>query len=219
MTPRRDQRSSNQAAVTLLLILGALSPACYENDYTRITVTCSIDSPSCPPGFRCEVNTCVSLPPADGGSSQEDASMDLSQTGDLAAQSSICPGGGDKLIGSARGCPGTFQAGKAALRCPSGWAPCAASTKVDLQICQSLPSFFAGAQSGYYIGTMSNEMCGSAVGNQLFYGCGSMGRASTAKCGGLPRVIDVTGSWSATDGTLSTAALTDPNQGVLCCPP
>lgn len=87
----------------------------------------------------------------------------------------------------------------------------------DSAACDSVAGFFAGDISAYWMGTMSQETCGTAISNQLFYGCGGAGRAGVKKCGGLPRVIDLGSGWTSSNGTLANAANTQASQGVLCC--
>lgn len=195
---------------TLIAVL--MSTACVEPDYSKITVLCPAESPLCPVGMVCVSGQCRA---ASG-----DAAVSTDGSGDLGAvdmtTGTICPNGRDQIFGQAVGCPGAFTAGKASQQCPATWSPCPSAVKVDLAACKAASSFFASAVSGYNLGA---ETCGSAIGNQLLYGCGNLGRDSTAQCGGFPKVIDVKGPWATTDGTLATASLTDMNQGVLCCPP
>lgn len=209
--PRHDR----PLLLSSLFIAIGLSGACIVPDYSRITVLCPSESPDCPAGQSCVAGVCVSASDGAAPAGPSDASIDFS----AADMGSLCPKGKDQIFGQARGCPGAFAAGKAAMQCPSGWAPCSSTARVDLAACMQAPGYFASSQSGYWLGTMAQETCGAAIGNQLFYGCGLAGRVSTARCGGMPMVVDVTGPWSASDGTLTTAALTDPSQGVLCCPP
>lgn len=199
------------------IIVAILINGCYQIDYSKTTVTCTAANPDCPPGLSCQNEICVQIADA-AGSSDAGVPSDL-KTDDLATNPTLCPGGGDKPIGAARGCPGAFAAGKASQRCPVGWTICKTLSQVDSAICMNISSFYVSSQSGYWTGNMSNETCGAAIGNQLLFGCGSGGRVSKGTCGGMPRVVDVAGPWSASDGTVTTAALTDGAQGVLCCPP
>jgi len=87
----------------------------------------------------------------------------------------------------------------------------------DQAACDSVAGFFAADIPAYWMGTMSQETCGTAGSNQLFYGCGGAGRAGVKKCGGFPRVIDLLAGWTSSNGTLANAANTQASQGVLCC--
>lgn len=87
----------------------------------------------------------------------------------------------------------------------------------DSAACDSVTGFFVADQPAYWMGTMSQETCGTAISNQLFYGCGAAGRAGAKKCGGLPRVIDLGSGWTSSNGTLANASNTQASQGVLCC--
>lgn len=207
--PRHDRFTVS--FIGLLSILGA---GCLSADYSKITVLCPVESPTCPPEMMCVSGVCQAMSEGDGSNN---APSDFGTT-DMQI-TSLCPNGRDEPIGQARGCPGTFTKGKASLQCPVGWSICQGVSKVDLPVCRTVKSFYAATPSGYWLGTPDQETCGGAVGNQLFYGCGAMARTSTAQCGGFPRVIDVTGPWLAPDGTITTASLTDSAQGVLCCPP
>lgn len=200
-----------------ILCLISLSGACIEPDYSKITVLCPAESPQCPSGMTCISGVCRPESSTDGGTTTDGPAGDLA--GADMATANLCPQGRDVVFGNARGCPGSFSRGKASSQCPSGWAPCQNAAKVDLPTCKASGAFFAAAVSGYWLGMPSSESCGAAAGNQILFGCGTLGRSSTAQCGGLPRVIDVAGAWSTTDGTLATAALSDATQGVLCCPP
>ena len=206
--PRHDRMTLSLS--TLIAVL--LPTACVEPDYSKITVLCPAEAPLCPVGMVCVSGQCRA---ASG-----DAAAVIDGAGDLGdtdmAMGTICPNGRDVVFGNARGCPGVFASGKASQQCPATWSPCQSAGKVDLAGCKAASSFFASAVSGYNLGA---ETCGAAIGNQLFYGCGKLGRDSTAQCGGFPKVIDVNGPWTTTDGTLATASLTDTKQGVLCCPP
>lgn len=209
--PRHDCSASTLSLLFCVLTIGG----CFEPDLSKVTVLCPGSSP-CPAGTVCVDGICKSSV-EDAATSSDGSATDLQSSDGMSA--SLCPQGGDVVFGNARGCPGTFASGMASKQCPSNWNLCTNATKVDLTSCRAAKSFFAAAVSGYQLGAPPQEMCGSAVGNQLLYGCGTMSRVSTAQCGGLPRVIDVMGKWTAPDGTLATAALTDPAQGVLCCPP
>lgn len=207
--PRHDRLTL--CFVGLLSMVGG---GCLSPDYSKITVLCPAESPTCPPEMVCISGICERVSAGDGSNNPaaDGGTTDMQIV-------SLCPNGRDVQIGQARGCPGTFMKGKASLQCPVGWSICQGVAKVDLAFCGTVTSFYAATPSGTWFGTQDQEMCIGAAGNQLFYGCGAIGRVSTAKCGGFPRVIDVTGPWSAMDGTIASATLTDPAQGVLCCPP
>lgn len=211
--PRHDRFATS--FIGLLSILGV---RCLSPDYSKITVLCPAESPACPPEMVCVSGICQVMSAGDGtNNSPADFGADFGAT-DMQIVS-LCPNGRDEPIGQARGCPGTFTKGKASSQCPLGWSLCQDLSKVDLTLCGTVKSFYASSISGYWSGTMTLETCGGGISNQLFYGCGVLGRLSTIKCGGFPRVIDLVGPWSATDGTISSASLTDSAQGVLCCPP
>lgn len=210
------QRCDRFVHILAILIL-PMFMACFQVDYSKTVTTCTAANPECPPGLFCQNEICVQRSDSDGAA-DSGVTTDLNKV-DLAENPTLCPGGGDKPIGAARGCPGAFAAGKASQRCPAGWAICKTIAQVDPSICMNIASFFVSTQSGYWTGNTSNENCGAAIGNQLLFGCGAAGRSSKGTCGGMPRVVDVAGPWSASDGTVTTAALTDGAQGVLCCPP
>lgn len=88
---------------------------------------------------------------------------------------------------------------------------------IDSASCDSVPNFFAADQAAYWMGTMPQETCGTAIFNQLLYGCGAAGRAGAKNCGGFKRVIDLGSGWSSANGTLAQAANTNPMHGVVCC--
>lgn len=197
----------------LLLMFGG----CFQPDLTKVTVLCPSESPSCPAGMVCSGGVCTTPPQADAAVPIDLGIVD-GPGGDSSSSTPGCKGQGAVYLGpSATGCPGTFQAGGADTLCASGWTACTSSAGVDQATCVSAGSFFAAEVPAFWIGTVSMETCGGAAGNQLLYGCGSAGRSGTAKCGGLPRVMDMMGVWSTTNGTLAGAANSDPKQGVLCC--
>lgn len=140
-------------------------------------------------GQTCRMGTC-------GAAEDQGASTDLS--GDGAATVSDMSGGADMIA-------------------PAGCKNPGAILVPDLAACNSLPGFFAADQSAYWMGTMSQETCGNALANQLFYGCGNAGRAGVKMCGGFPKVIDLGTGWTSTNGTLAQAMNTNPAYGVLCC--
>ena len=201
----------------LLLSLGG----CFQPDLNKVTVLCPADSPSCPAGMVCEAGVCVA--PANdmsvgGAIDASDAGTVDGATDDQAASVVGCRAKGGTYLGpSATGCAGSFTSGGAAMICANGWAPCSSSAGVDSAACGAVGSFFAAEVPAFWIGTTSMETCGGAAGNQLLYGCGTAGRLGTAKCGGLPRVLDMAGMWSTSNGTLAGASNSDQKQGVLCC--
>ncbi len=197
-------------------LLVAIS-GCFQPDLAKVTILCPSESPDCPSGLVCQVGVCMPAPEADGAATIDLAAVDAAG-GDSATSVEGCRGPGAVYLGpSATGCPGAFAAGGASVLCAVGWAPCTTAAGVDQAACNAAQSFFAGEVPAYWVGTMATETCGGADFNQLLYGCGIGGRIGTEKCGGMPRVRDVAGVWSAPNGTLAGARNDDPKQGVACC--
>lgn len=197
-------------------LLLALS-GCFQPDLTRVTVLCPSESPNCPTGMVCVGGVCMPPPEADGAVPVDGEVADATG-GDSASSVMGCRGQGAVYLGpSATGCPGTFTAGGADGLCATGWASCTSAAGVDQMTCNTAGSFFAAEVPAHWVGTVDMEMCVGADFNQLLYGCGIGGRTGTAKCGGLPRVRDMSGAWSTPNGTLAGAKNDDPKQGVMCC--
>jgi hypothetical protein len=100
---------------------------------------------------------------------------------------------------------------------PAGCTNPGAKLIPDSAACSAMAGFGAADQPAFWNGTMSQETCGTSLGNQLFYGCGVAGRAGVKKCGSFPNVIDLGTSWSSSNGTLAQAANSNPQHGILCC--
>lgn len=209
----------------LFFLALATLTSCYSDPAAPIII-CQTGVSACPDGQLCVDGRC-----SGGDMSVADTDMratdmlvttapDGSTPSDLAATSGCAKGGGIP-IGKARGCKDRFASGGAKSVCQSPYAPCTTTAGIDQTACSTVAGFFAAEQPAYWFGTMATDTCGTAVGNQELYGCGTSGRAGNAKCGGFPVLIDVGigGPWSSSNGTLASSANTDPNQGVLCCPP
>ena len=181
----------------LLLPVGLVF-ACYDPDLSKVRI---ITDDLAPPTDAA----------ADAAADAGTAGPDLQPVG--------CRNGAGIAIGTARGCMGAFPKGQAAMLCSPNWSICRFSTQVDTAACAAAPAFFAADVPAFWGGVMSSEVCGTAVGNQLLYGCGAAGRAGYAKCEGFLKVIDLGTSWASPNGTLAQASNTDATQGVLCCPP
>lgn len=206
--------------------------SCYSDPAAPIII-CQTGVSACPDGQLCVDGRCsgVDMSVAETGDMRATdmlitTTADGSTPPDIASTSGCAKGGGIP-IGKARGCKDRFSSGGAKSVCQSPYAPCTTASGIDQTACSTVAGFFAAEQPAYWIGTMATETCGTAVGNQELYGCGTSGRSGTVKCGsgtgfaGFPVLIDVGigGPWSSSNGTLASSANTDSNHGVLCCPP
>jgi hypothetical protein len=198
-------------AIVVVLAVGCYNPQ-------NVTILCPSTSPECPPGQVCRAEVCVS------------ADLDMAQTSDsgspdLAAGAKYCRDGLGKPLGpKAEACSGTFAKGGAASLCDTGYAPCVAATAagIDLAACAALPGAYVADVGAYWVADRQlGEKCGTAVNNQLLYGCGGgSSRPGVQLCAGLPRVVEIgSNGWTGGDGSLAQVANTDPAQGVLCCRP
>ncbi len=209
---------------TTLTVPFLILSACFNPDLSRVTILCS-QSGECPDGRSCVDGRCA--PPAGVMDDMSVATVDGGDLGvpdggaaDFAAPLLGCKGKGAKFVGpKARACPGAFPAGGAAAQCSDGAVPCTKYASVDAAACSGLGSFFVADVPAYYFGSMSNETCGTSLGSQLFYGCGTAGRPGVQKCMGFQRVIDLGTSLTSSNGSFSQLANQDPAQGVLCCLP
>lgn len=192
--------------------------ACYTDPAT-VVILCPPEASQCPSGQSCKGGLCQPDPSDMAGgvpltdlAGSDAAAVDMVSSG--------CAQGGGTPIGKAYGCKKVFAAGEAKSVCAPQWAPCVSASGIDQAQCKTTSGYYAAEQPAYWIGTMAAETCGTSIGNQVLYGCGAAGRTGTAKCGGLPVVIDVgVGGWASPNGTLASSSNSDPNQGVLCCPP
>ena len=134
-----------------------------------------------------------------------------------------CPDGQQCLQGICGVADNLADAGVDSSTSPPDLAPipgCKTAVAVsipDQATCNAVAGFFVADQPAYWMGTMSQETCGTAISNQLLYGCGAAGRAGNKLCGGLTRVLDLGAGWTSSNGTLTNAANTQASQGVLCC--
>ena len=204
---------------TWLLFLTFFNPAaCFNPDLSKVQIICGTGQPECPEGQKCSLEVCVAevvdmsllsdqtvVPVPDSGTPP-----DLMLTG--------CKNAQGQKVGIAWACPGAFSTGSAVGQCSANFAPCAAAAGIDLAACQRLAGFYVADQPAYWLGTMSQETCGTSLGNQLFYGCGSAGRAGSKNCGSFTVVADLGGSLKSSNGSLASLSNTDSAQGVLCCP-
>lgn len=197
-----------------LVLLFAVA-SCFNPDLTNVPILCSAEPPMCPEGRSCVGGRCVE-PGADLGAA-DGAAADMPGAAPDMSVPGCASGQGFMLSARAAACPGTFQMGGARKLCANGWVPCTMAAMVNLTTCATLDGWFAADQPAYWNGTQDQETCGTAIFNQLLYGCGKGGRAGYRKCGGFTNVLDISGGWSTTNGTLDKTANNNPKDGLLCC--
>lgn len=205
-----------------------VTAACFNPDYSKITVLCTAADPACPDGQVCVDNICVATPGTPDGQAADLAMADGSTPADMSIQSGCAKGGG-QYVGKGGSlvfaCPGTFAMGQARQQCAAGWSVCTKADTVSLTACDSLSGFFVADVPAYWVGNMGNETCGTALVNQQWYGCGSkQTNVRTGKgCQSFQRTLDcVFGSgWtcSNTMHSLNTTANDTATDGLLCCKP
>lgn len=211
-----------------LLTTLLITAACFNPDYSKVTVLCSAADPSCPDGQVCVDNICVVAAGTADGSAADLSQLDGGETADMSIQSGCAKGGG-RSVGKAGSlvfaCPGTFAMGQARQQCAAGWSVCSKADPVNLTACDALSGFFVADVPAFWLTNMSNETCGTALVNQQWYGCGSkqMNVRTGKGCQGFQRTLDcVFGSgWtcSNTKHSLETTMNEAPADGLLCCKP
>jgi|JI10StandDraft_1071094.scaffolds.fasta_scaffold71262_6 hypothetical protein len=177
-----------------LLSLSFLLVGCFQPNTDLVKIICA-DPGQCPEGQTCVLNA---------GEQQGICAA----AGDM-AMATPTDGGTDAATDGSSPAPD--------MSVPLGCKNPGAVAVPDATACSMLVGFFAADQPAYWVGTMSQETCGTALGNQLLYGCGAVGRAGVKLCGSFPKVIDLGTNWSSSNGTLAQAANTNPAHGILCC--
>lgn len=122
-------------------------------------------------------------------------------------------------------CAGRFAAGQAAGLCPAGYALAGGAMPAGLRAaCAAISGSFFAADVGSWndaVMPLTGAVSCSPAGNKMpgLMGCGDEKNAiSPAMCSGWPRSIICSRSqeWTCLEGTLRSAANTNPNHGVVC---
>ena len=204
---------------TSLLSIALLTFSCFNPDLNKVVILCPSGlSTDCPDGQTCILGRC-NLPSAGDLSADLPDALSSDMPGDLSTLAGCKNGAARRLGAKARGCVGTFAAGAAAAQCGDGAVPCTTYAGIDAAACASITGFFVADAPAYYFVTQSNETCGTSVAGQLFYGCGTQGRAGVKMCGGYLRVIDLGVAFTSSNGSLAGLSNQDPANGILCCLP
>lgn len=204
--------------LTLLLAALVLSTGCYNPDTSHLVILCDAERPECPVGQTCINNRCSAA-----SSDMDPPDQSLSSDGSAPDQSmpSGCADGGGQKVGIAFACPGAFQAGDARKKCASGWRVCTSGLGVDFAACGQLPGFFIAEAPSYWLGTMADERCSTALFNQAWYGCG--GRKDSVRqgkgCNDFRILLDCLASgWNCNmKHEIDKTSNTNSSDGVLCC--
>ena len=199
-----------------LAVLGLA--ACYNP--STVTLLCPAGQSDCPVDQRCVDGLCTRVVGGTDDMSIIDlASTDGATPADL-AQPGGCKAGKAIVVGAkVRACPGTFPAGGGSSLCGTGYSVCTTLTPGDISACRNVAAFFVADQPAYFVGSPSNEICGTSLANQVMYGCGQAGNTGARQCGGFPVEVALGASLMSPNGSFSSLANSDPSQGVLCCLP
>lgn len=200
-----------------LAVLGLA--ACYNP--STVTLLCPAGQSDCPSDQRCVDGLCT--PRVVGGSDDmtlpDLAATDSGVPADL-AQPAGCKAGKAIVLGAkVRACQGTFPAGGGSALCAAGYSVCTTLSPSDVAACRNVAAFFVADQPAYFVGSPSNETCGTSLANQVMYGCGQAGLSGARQCGGFPVELALGSTLTSPNGSFTSLMNSDPNQGVLCCLP
>jgi hypothetical protein len=207
--------------------LACISPlflaACFNPNISQLTLLCDAERPECPEGQACQNNQChpigsdlAGLQEDQGGTdASADASFDL-------APVSGCADGKGKAVGVAFACAGSFGVLMARKLCATGWHICTSAAGLDPTTCDGLSGFFIAEVPAYYVGTVSNETCGTSIGGQMWYGCGNRAdfvMQGVKGCGGFRKLMDCRASgWNCNMmHKIDQTSNGNGGDGVLCC--
>lgn len=192
--------------------------ACYNP--STVTLLCPSGQTDCPVDQRCVDGLCKPVVDGSDDMTMPDlAATDAGGPADLARPGG-CKAGNAIVVGAkVRACQGTFAAGGGSALCGTGYSVCTTLAAGDIAACRNLSAFFVADQPAYFVGSPSNETCGTSLANQVIYGCGQAGSSGARQCGGFPVELALGASLMSPNGSFASLANNDPNQGVLCCLP
>lgn len=208
---------AHSTVAVVLLLSGCFHPP------DNAPLKCNVENP-CPDEMACIGGLC-------SASSVDGAGQAVDMLDGFSPSSEGCAAKDGAVVGAkAEACAGTCIAGQCGSLCGQGWHVCKDAAGIDLALLKVLDGFFIADVPGYFYDPIRMQVsCGPAVSpaRPIFFGGGKSQADVTdspAKpCSAFTQSADC-GSTSlglqcAAPFTLAQVAITNSNNGVLCCKP